>query len=78
MDAFSAKKYPLESLKKMLIPQELWKPYPTAADRAAWDSLPESARGHTSLRREGPDPRLAAPGSQQLLEVCQDRQPRPV
>ena len=59
-DAFFAKKYPLESLKKMLIPVGQWKPYPTAADRAAWNALPESVRkaqlayGEQALTREWP------------------------
>lgn len=59
-DAFLSKKYTLESLKKMLVPQALWRPYPTAADRAAWNSLPESARkaqlayGEKALTRAWP------------------------
>ncbi len=59
-DAFFAKKYPLESLKKMLIPVGQWKPYPTAADRPAWDALPDSLRrvqigyGEQALVREWP------------------------
>ena len=28
----------------MLIPRAQWKPYPTAADREAWEALPESVR----------------------------------
>jgi hypothetical protein len=63
-DAFLSKKYPLESLKKMLIPAAQWKPYPTAADRSAWEALPDTVRkahlayGEQALAREWP--RLAA------------------
>lgn len=59
-DAFLSKKYPLERLKKMLIPAAQWKPYPTAAERAAWQALPESVRkaqigyGEEALTRPWP------------------------
>ena len=43
-DAFFSKKYPLGSLKQMLIPAAQWKPYPTAADRPVWEALPNSVR----------------------------------
>lgn len=35
-------KYPLETLN--LIPRADWRPYPTLADRAAWEGLPASVR----------------------------------
>ena len=59
-DAFLSKKYPLESLKQMLIPAAQWKPFPTAADRAAWDALPDTLRqaqlayGEQALTRAWP------------------------
>jgi hypothetical protein len=39
-----AQRYPLEKLRAMLIPHESWHPFPTAAERGAWESLPPSIR----------------------------------
>ena len=43
-DGYLSRKYPLESLEAMLIARAQWKPYPTAADRGAWEALPETVR----------------------------------
>ncbi len=43
-DGYLSRKYPLDSLKAMLISRAQWKPYPTAADRAAWEALPDTVR----------------------------------
>jgi hypothetical protein len=43
-DGYLHLKYPLQALKKMLIGRTEWKPYPTAADREAWEALPEPVR----------------------------------
>jgi hypothetical protein len=49
-------RYPLETLKKSLIPRDAWHPYPTASERAPWEALPASvlkacvARGEQALR----------------------------
>ncbi|OGG50266.1 MAG: hypothetical protein A3F84_18055 [Candidatus Handelsmanbacteria bacterium RIFCSPLOWO2_12_FULL_64_10] len=49
-------RYPLETLKKSLLPRERWRPYPTASDRAPYEALPASvrqaylARGEEALR----------------------------
>ena len=37
-------RYSVETLKSMLIPQEVWQPYPTVEDRGAWQSLPPHVR----------------------------------
>ena len=48
--AYLAAKYPLDVLKKMLKPRAAWKPYPTAAERSAWEALPDSVRrAHIAL-----------------------------
>ncbi len=44
-EAYLAKKYPLADLKAILKPRDQWKPFPTAADRAGWEALPEAVRG---------------------------------
>ncbi len=36
--------WPPEKLRSVLLPRASWKPYPTAADRAPWEALPESTR----------------------------------
>jgi hypothetical protein len=33
-----------EKLARVILPREQWKPFPTAADRAAWEQLPAEAR----------------------------------
>jgi hypothetical protein len=38
-------------LRRALLPRDRWTPYPRAADRAAWDALPEAAR--TALVQSG-------------------------
>jgi hypothetical protein len=49
-------RYPLETLKKSLLPRNRWRPYPTASDRAPYEALPASirqaclARGEEALR----------------------------
>ncbi len=52
--------FPIEFLKTILIPQKDWRPYPTAADRTAWDGLPGGLRqaliqiGEAALTRPWP------------------------
>jgi hypothetical protein len=41
-EQYLSKKYPYESLKTLLLPRSQWKPFPTAADRAGWNALPDS------------------------------------
>lgn len=36
--------WPPEKLASVLLPREKWKPFPTAADRAAWEALPQETR----------------------------------
>ena len=49
-----SKSYPLETLKKILITRENWKPFPTANERQPWISLPEEFRkGHIALGEKG-------------------------
>jgi len=45
-----SKSYPLETIQKILIPREDWRPFPTADERQPWISLPENIRrGHIAL-----------------------------
>lgn len=44
--------YPEDNLKSILIPQEEWHPYPTAEERDAWESLPDSIRKAHIIRGE--------------------------
>ena len=37
-------RYPLETLKKSLLPRDAWHPYPTASERPPWETLPASIR----------------------------------
>ena len=37
-------KFPSETVKRLLIPRAEWRPYPTSADRGAWEALPEAVR----------------------------------
>jgi Heparinase II/III-like protein len=52
--------YPVETLRSILISQDDWHPYPTAAERDFWESLPESARkehidrGEKALEQDWP------------------------
>jgi len=45
-------RYPLETIRTMLIPRQDWRPYPTADDRGAWAALPASVRRHYLTRGE--------------------------
>lgn len=53
-------RYPLETLRKILIPHDAFKPFPTVVDREPWDAIPESirkahlARGESALDFEYP------------------------
>ena len=59
-ESYLSRKYPLETLKKILAPRAQWKPFPTAGDRAGWEGLPEAVRqahiraGETALTRAWP------------------------
>jgi hypothetical protein len=44
--------HPLEQLRSTLIPREDWRPFPTAAERDAWEALPDSLRGAHLKRGE--------------------------
>ena len=37
-------KFPPETVKRLLIPRAEWRPYPTIANRDAWEALPEAVR----------------------------------
>ncbi len=37
-------KFPPETVKQLLIPRTEWRPYPTAAERSAWEALPDAVR----------------------------------
>jgi len=39
-----SQRYSLDHLREILVPQARWQPYPTIADRAAWDALPAGLR----------------------------------
>lgn len=60
VESYLSRKFPLETLKKILTPRAQWKPFPTADDRAAWEALPASVRqahiraGEAALAREWP------------------------
>lgn len=43
-DSYLATKYPRAALKTLLKSRDQWKPFPTAADRAAWEALPDAIR----------------------------------
>ena len=60
-----SEKYPLETLKTLLIPRADWHPYPTYAERDAWDALPATVR--TAYIAEGEA--VAAADWPQLLAV---------
>ena len=55
-----AKRVSTESLKASLLPREKWHPWPTAAERAPWESLPADVRsdaiknGESSLKGDWP------------------------
>jgi len=55
-----SQKYPPDVLKDILIPRESWRPFPPAAEREAWEALPEPlrsahiARGEAALGFEWP------------------------
>lgn len=59
-EAYLSQKYPMAVLKKILIPRAAWKPFPTSAEREAWEALPESIRkvhicqGEQALQQEWP------------------------
>jgi hypothetical protein len=38
------KRYPLDSLRKTILPRSKWNPYPTATDRKSWERVPEDIR----------------------------------
>jgi hypothetical protein len=53
-------RYPLETLREILLPRDAFNPFPAATDRDPWDSIPESikrahlARGESALGFEYP------------------------
>ena len=53
-------KYPLETLRKILLPRDTFKPFPTSEERDPWDEIPESirkahlTRGTAALNHEWP------------------------
>ena len=59
-DQFLSKKYSFEALQSLLLPKASWKPFPTLADRADWDALPDTvkkaqhAAGERALKAEWP------------------------
>ncbi|MGC9467687.1 MAG: heparinase II/III domain-containing protein [Anaerolineae bacterium] len=36
--------YTPDDIRTMLVPREMWRPYPTVSDRPAWQALPEATR----------------------------------
>ena len=37
-------RFPPESLARLILPAQRWTPFPTAADRVAWEGLPADTR----------------------------------
>ena len=47
-----SRKHTAAELRAMLIPVDQWKPFPSAADRAAWEALPQETREASIVRGE--------------------------